>query len=531
MHPGLPPRSTFKPSQVGLRDPSTELSSQSTISDPFSIISKSSSFQMMDITITVDVMDGLVMEVKKMSGEPSLGTTPINAVISAMKNVSSSRQIATHVPSLPLSLPSNNFSGKVHNLFVRWPADFDPHGDALSTFKFSRLMKKSPVLTESCSLSHLSFEPENIELAVGLMRGSEIITLGKANISIHGDEFDEMTVDIPICTAKGVVTSKKIREPSPMRGSADGNQSKKATKTLKPLSFSRDTKRKFHLNEHAMVRLHVKAVPQVGPGEDEYDNPVKYTTKPTITASITTDSSCVSSKNSDELASISKEDYVPSFSLDESHNRSMYEQNAYHEMEQVDGLRNQLSQVRLNHDDRHHSLSRGTASYNRESRHSSNMRARSSSRHQDIGDDYPTYEDTQYSAPYANDYVHGDMTRSKSAQRGRHHRDDNWYSNEKIDSDRGGKHRAGRSHASNRRQTDGRNTREATRSRAASKTSKRDASPMSLVYDILTGSDINVAPSSKTRTRSRSRRLSRDGRESNENAPRRPPTSHRTMMV
>lgn len=525
MHPGLPPRSTFKPSQMGLKDPSTELSSQSTISDPFSIISKSSSFQMMDITITVDVMDGLVMEVKKMSGEPSLGTTPINAVISAMKNVSSSRQIATHVPSLPLSLPSSNFSGKSHNLFVRWPADFDPHGDALSTFKFSRLMKKSPVLTESCSLSHLSFEPENIELAVGLMRGSEIITLGKANISIQGDEFEEMTVDIPICTAKDVVTSKKIREPSPMRGSTDGNQSKKATKTLKPLSFSRDTKRKFHLNEHAMVRLHVKAVPQVGPGEDEYDNPVKYTTKPSITASITTDSSYVSSKNSDEFASISKEDYLPHFSLDENHNRSMYEQNSYHEMEQIDGLGNQLSQVRLNHDDRHQPLSRGMASNYRESRQSSNMRARSSSRHRDIRDDYHTYEHTQYPVPNANDYIHGDMTRSKSAQRVRPHREDTWYSNEKYDSNRGGKYyRTGRSHASNRRQTDG-------RSRAASKNSKRDASPMSLVYDILTGSDINVAPSSKTRARSRSRRLSRDGRESNENAPRRPPTSHRTMMV
>lgn len=532
MHPGLPPRSKLKSSHGGLRDLSTELSSQSNLSDPFSLISKSSSFQMMDITITVDVIDGLVMETKKLNGEPPLGNTPINAVISAMKNVSSSRQIATHVPSLPLSLPSNNFSEKSHNLFVRWPADFDPNGDALSTFKFSRLMKKGPAISGQYSLSHHNYVPENIELSVGLMRGSEILTLGKANVAINGDEFEEMTVDIPICTAKDVVTSKKIRDPSPIRGLADGNSSKnKAIKMLKPLSFARDNKRKFYLNEHAIVRLQVKAAPNVESGEDEYVNPLNYNAKPSITASTTTESSYTSSKNSDDFASISKEDSFHSFASDENHNRYRYGPNSHHVMDHVDGLRNQLGQMRLNHDVRHQSSRRGTRSSTREQRYPSNVRSRSSTRHYDVEDEYPTYERTHYDAPYVNDHRMRSEFRSKSTQRGYRHAEDGRYSNENYDSHRGERHKTRRSHGSTRRHSDDHYKRETTRSRAASKPSKRDPSPMSLVYDILTGSDIDVATSSKTQVRSRSRQLSCEKRKSSEKAKRRPPSSHRTIMV
>jgi hypothetical protein len=483
---------------------------------------------MMDITITVDVMDGLIMETKKLNGEPPLGTTPINAVISAMKNVSSSRQIATHVPSLPLSLPSNKFSEKSHNLFVRWPADFDPQGDALSTFKFSRLMKKGRAPLDKHSLSHQTFVPENIELAVGLMRGSEIITLGKANFTVHGDEFEEMIVDIPICTAKDVVTPKKIRDPSPMRGTADGNSSKnKPIKMLKPLSFCRDNKRKFHLNEHATVRLQVKAVPQLGQGEDEYDNPLKYTTKPTITASITTESSYASSKDSDILASISNEDSLLSSASDENHARFRYEHNAHNGMDQVDGLRTQLSQVRLNHDAKNQPLRKGTRSSIREQRQPSNIRARSSGRHYDIEDEYPTYEQTHDKSLYVNDHNNGGMSRSKRY----HHEEDKRFSDGEDDSNRRKTNYTRRSHGSNRRHSDAHHKRISTRSRAAPKPSKRDPSPMALVYDILTGSDIDVTTSSKTRTRRRSRHLSSDRRKSNEKAHRRPPSSHRTMIV
>ena len=80
-----------------------------------------------------------------------IGALPVTTFVSCKKNVSNTRTIATHVPSLPLSKPSSSQGGKHHHFLVRWPADFDPHGDALSTFKLSRLMKK-----ESTGPSHNS---------------------------------------------------------------------------------------------------------------------------------------------------------------------------------------------------------------------------------------------------------------------------------------------------------------------------------------------------------------------------------------
>ena len=212
---------------------------------------------MMQVSIGIDIMEGLVMECNKGKGEPPLGMIPVNAVISCKKNVSNSRQIATHVPSLPLSVPSASFGDKVHNFLVRWPADFDPHGDALSTFKLQRLMKRDAFYSDGPGLTS-GFVPEEIELTIGLMRGSEMLTLGKAHLVITGNETEEMIIDLPISNARDVVKNKK-RDPSPLKRTNSKLFGKKSTiKVLKPLSFPGDKRRKFHLTENAMIRLQVQ---------------------------------------------------------------------------------------------------------------------------------------------------------------------------------------------------------------------------------------------------------------------------------
>lgn len=285
---GKPPRSSSKgrhangnssspvPFGVG---PSTSF--QSSASNDKS----SNDFKMMDISIGVDIMEGLVMDCNKGKSETPLGSTQLNAVISCFKNVSSSRQIATHVPSLPLATPSASHREKVHNFLVRWPADFDPHGDALSTFRLSRLMKRDAFYADGPSghkqHSHengqsCGYVPEEIELTIGLMRGSEMVTLGKAILVVTGVETEEMIIDLPISTEKDVVKNKKKdlnQAPALKRTNSKlfGKSPKNSVKVLKPLSFPSDKRRKFHLTENAMIRLQVQVISKDGVACDESD--------------------------------------------------------------------------------------------------------------------------------------------------------------------------------------------------------------------------------------------------------------------
>lgn len=240
-------------------------------------------FQMMDITVGVDIMEGLVMEITKQKGRSPLGTAPITAVISCKQNVSSSRQISTHVPSLPLSVPSSSFSDKEHNFLVRWPADFDPRGDALSTFKMSRLMKRDTTQPVGPRFTS-EYAAEQIELSIGLLRGAEMLVVGKASLIITGNETEDMIIDLPINNEKDVVKDKKRdASPSPLKRTNSklfSKSTKNSVKILKPLSFPSDKRRKFHLTNNAMIRLQVHVCPRVGGNSlDEsgvVSNPASY---------------------------------------------------------------------------------------------------------------------------------------------------------------------------------------------------------------------------------------------------------------
>lgn len=469
---GLPPKSLSTSASKSVhrisRDYSADRTMGTSFSDPFCTISKSSSFQMMDITISVEVMDGLVMEVKKTKDESPLGSTPINAVISAMKNVSSSRKIATHVPSLPLSVPKSSYGDKFHKLFVRWPVDFDPHGDALSTFRFSRLMKRE-VTSDQGSHNSLCYQPENIELTIGLMRGSEMITLGKADLVIHGNEFEEIVVDIPVCTEKDVVNPKKLRDPSPMRGITNQNKAK-STKVLKPLSFPSDSKRKFHLADHSMIRVQVKTIPQTGSTEEEYDASAKYPTKHTMTASTTIDSYCSSRDESVESSS-STENQVP---LKYLHAQS-------HRDAQVERINHQLGQIRLTSNSRNYYGRDRSPSFD-EMRQPRNRNVRSGSSSRDRDHSFYGNDSFRDRSRSSREKQNDDNDQNGQNQVGRIRRNGAMYESSK---DRIPKH-----HEHQVRQS---------RSGLQSH-SKRDPSPIAWVYDILVGNDDEIVTSSKGRS-------------------------------
>lgn len=265
----LPPRASSRPrNNARMMSPETRISSMSSASTM-----GESPFQMMDIIVSVDIMEGLVMEFKDKNGtydsfnpdmtsSQIMGSLPVTTFVSCKKNVSSTRTISTNVPSLPLSKPSSSHGGKHHHFLVRWPADFDPHGDALSTFKLTRLMKKEAVGSKQNVQFGFGYVPEEVELTIGLMRGSEMLTLGLANLVITGEETEEMIIDLPLNITKEAVkdAKNKRRSASPLRKLR--SPSKTSLKVLKPTAFPSDPKRKYRLSEQSMIRLQVKITPK-----------------------------------------------------------------------------------------------------------------------------------------------------------------------------------------------------------------------------------------------------------------------------
>lgn len=286
---GLPPRSSILKPKRRIRAASSSDSVQTSSSSS----SGNSQFQMMHISISILVLEGLNMESNTSKdqlkvnlsnsrdsiGPPSvIGNVPVNAVISCFKNIAGNRAIATHVPSLPLGIPKESLGKKNHQFIVRWPVDYDPCGDALSTFRCNRLMKKEyPTQCQHDQFDTFAYgyDAEEIELNICLMRGSEMITLGAANLVVTGEEVKEITVDLPIDVTKGAAKrDRKVRSPSPLRrtGTKLFGSAKPSTKVMKSKSFPGDSRRKYKLSEHSMVRLNVKVNPATRPSSsfDEF---------------------------------------------------------------------------------------------------------------------------------------------------------------------------------------------------------------------------------------------------------------------
>eukprot|EP00555_Chaetoceros_dichaeta_P012595 CAMPEP_0198273298 /NCGR_PEP_ID=MMETSP1447-20131203/56466_1 /TAXON_ID=420782 /ORGANISM="Chaetoceros dichaeta, Strain CCMP1751" /LENGTH=550 /DNA_ID=CAMNT_0043966945 /DNA_START=175 /DNA_END=1828 /DNA_ORIENTATION=+ len=255
--------------------------------------SGSSQFQMMHISISILVLEGLIMEcnISKEqlkasfsgsidSGPPlaAVGDRPVTAVISCFKNISGNRAIATHVPSLPLGAPKESLGKKNHQFTVRWPVDYDPSGDALSTFRCKRLMKKeypTQYPDDRFDTFAYGYDAEEIELNICLRRGSEMITLGAANLVVTGEEMEEIIVDLPIDVTKGATKrDRRSRSASPLRrtGSKLFGSGKPSNRVMKAKPFPADTRRKYKLREQSMVRVRVMVNPNNRPSSsfDEF---------------------------------------------------------------------------------------------------------------------------------------------------------------------------------------------------------------------------------------------------------------------
>ena len=229
-------------------------------------------FRLMDVSVSILGLTGIIMEHKgrkrhqKKKKASSAGSSapansymggdggpPVKAIVSFFKQVnSSSTSIASHLPSNNIRADPATIISDHNNKTIftaHWPTDFDPMGNELSTFKFTRMMQ---IVDEGhCNgkngLSHTPVMlPEKIELTIGLTRGSEMMTLGYATLIINGDEAQDVQVNLPIGFEKldeGDKTSKKTK-----RKAGKG-------KLLKAISFEKDNQKKYNIQSSSRLKV------------------------------------------------------------------------------------------------------------------------------------------------------------------------------------------------------------------------------------------------------------------------------------
>lgn len=194
---------------------------------------------------------------------------PTFAIASFGRNVTNSQtSIKTHIPSLPLGIPTSSF-GYINRYMAQWqepkPIFLQEEGevDNQSSFTFLRVMMKEPLGNSGelygggANTTASKYVHETLNIEINLSRGSEIIPLGVATLAISGDEEGPQQMNLP---AKAIVFkgNKKV-----IGSSADVKKSKKMfKKKLKRAYFPADPKRKYFLDENATLRVSVLLTPQ-----------------------------------------------------------------------------------------------------------------------------------------------------------------------------------------------------------------------------------------------------------------------------
>lgn len=243
------------------------------------------SFESMHIKIQLlGLMNGIVMETShreahriKNNKSKALGDVPVFAVITGFNEVPPGNYqrertlVATHLPSIPIENVASS-QGKTHNFMAVWPADFDPTGDQTSTVMFTRKMKKAPIKSlagvQTNSTTTCMYTTESLILAISLMRGSDMITLGTVNVHFTGAETSSVQTNLPVKVTKNSV-NKAVAQMKGEKIKKKWNKNKNKRKLLKPLSFKGDPSRNYRLDEDAVLSLLVETTK----GEQPFMNP------------------------------------------------------------------------------------------------------------------------------------------------------------------------------------------------------------------------------------------------------------------
>lgn len=211
------------------------------------------------------LMNGIVMETtnreaSRINAQKTnlLGSEPIFAVVTGFHEVPEKGVVvSTHLPSLAVEKQAFSANNKKHMLMAMWPADFDPRGDQTSTVVFQRKMKKTPVQSlasvQPNSKKTCVYTTESLVLAISLMRGKEMITLGTVNVHFTGSETRSIQVNLPVKLSKyGVKKAQAMMKGTKVNKK---HRRKNRRRLMKPLSFKSDPTRSYRLDEDTILSM------------------------------------------------------------------------------------------------------------------------------------------------------------------------------------------------------------------------------------------------------------------------------------
>jgi hypothetical protein len=244
---------------------------------------QSNAFEMMDATITVYNMHGIMCEKESTNASSKVGkrreslmdrtgvkcsetsfaseeddavsseNAPTTAVVSLRKSgIDGDITLETFLPSMPLCRPV--FAGSRAEYAASWPVEQayyanDERAKDRSSFKLVRCMKESKFSSQNDGSASKMYAHETVELQISLSKGTELIRLGRASLVISGEEELELKMNIPATQIEHKpANSQKLK-----------NKGRKANKYG---YFSNDLSTRYFLDKNTTVQIGLKVVPQ-----------------------------------------------------------------------------------------------------------------------------------------------------------------------------------------------------------------------------------------------------------------------------
>lgn len=221
-------------------------------------------YEIVDFTISIESFDGIIMtscattnitnsfvsSSKKSSTGPS--SVPVLGVVTYQQMAGNHSKVKTHIPSMPL-VKSKSSIGKRERYCAVFGKPSNRNKKASSgnqeQIKISLPMKRSKSRPSG-------YAERQLNLTIGIMRGSEVIKLGAASVPLNGDEYGESRL-IPI-VQKGNEKSSTIQISRTYKSSRITSGRPKTILGARSACFSSDPSRKYSI-QCASLRLSIKA--------------------------------------------------------------------------------------------------------------------------------------------------------------------------------------------------------------------------------------------------------------------------------
>lgn len=205
----------------------------------------------------------------------------VSAVASFARNtISSNTRILTHIPSLPVlgtSMKQSHNGRKIQQnsrYNARWPAyDFKYDTDDIrhSSFTFSRVLKQEQLSLESSAnmpQAGAGFESELVDVCIGLVKGTEIITLGSTTLVVSGQSRATLSNADLIVRSEIPANFMTIKSSSSGAHHSSSNSKKQQKpKKIKYASFPSDPSRRYSLADNATLSVQISVTLSDNPND------------------------------------------------------------------------------------------------------------------------------------------------------------------------------------------------------------------------------------------------------------------------